>query len=69
MIGGVVVVGCFQGLALGLAAPTASTSTYSQRMLDNGAYTFAPSSCANRDLPNQAPAAVAASLQHDALHE
>ena len=47
----------------------ASTATYSQRMLDHGAYTFAPSSYATGDLPDQAPAAVAALLQHDELYE
>ena len=47
----------------------ASTSAHSQRMLDHGAHTFAPSSCAAGNLPDQAPAAAAALLQHDELCE
>ena len=40
----------------------AATSTYSQLMLDHGAYTFAPSTYASRGLPVEAPPAVAALL-------
>ena len=46
----------------------AATSTFSQTMLDHGAFTFAPSAYANRALPREAPAPVAALLQHDQLY-
>ena len=46
----------------------AATSKFSQLMLNHGACTFAPSACAARGLPLQAPAAAAALLAHDELH-
>ena len=46
----------------------AATSTFSTRMLEHGAFTFAPSAYARRDLPREAPAPVAALLQHDDLY-
>ena len=46
----------------------AASSTFSRQMLAHGAFTFAPSTYAQRGLPQQAPAAVAALLAHEELH-
>ena len=46
----------------------AATTHYSQLMLDNGSYTFAPQVHANGGLPQEAPVAVAQLLQHDELY-
>ena len=45
------------------------SSRLSQRMLDHGAYTFAPQACARGDLPQQAPPAMAAVLGHPELYD
>ena len=46
------------------------SSRLAQRMLDHGAYTFAPQACDRGDLPQQAnPAMMAAVLGHDELYD
>lgn len=44
------------------------THNYAQRMLDNGAFTFSPSTYAQLGLPHQAPDDVAALLHHNDLY-
>ena len=48
---------------------TIHSQEFSQRMLDNGSYTFVPTNSLAGGLPNEAPPAVAALLTHNELYD